>query len=124
MAPARKHDPLERVNLLDLAPIRLAEWEEKEGRVVVRRPSPRSRGFRGALDRVLHGLSPRKLRLDELGAFAWLHLDGRRTVQEVADLMTEEFGDEVQPVEERLGHLIWLFRREGLVGYPGWDDES
>lgn len=73
---------------------------------------------------MLYGLSPRRIRLDEVGSFAWLHLDGEQTVQEIADRMTEAFGDRVHPVEERLGQLVWALRREGLVGYPGWDDRS
>lgn len=124
MARKRVRDPLEGVNLLELTPVRLAEWEEEAGRVVVIRPDPRTRGFRGALDRVLHKLSPRRIRLDEVGSLAWLSLDGQRTVQDIADLMTETFGDKVHPVEERLGQLVWVLRREGLLGYPGWDEGS
>jgi hypothetical protein len=45
-------------------------------------------------------------------------------VAEVAAMLREEFGEGVHPVEERLGHLIWMMRREGLLGYPGWDEEG
>jgi hypothetical protein len=38
--------------------------------------------------------------------------------------MRAEFGERVEPVEERLGHLIRVMRREGFIGYPGWDDRS
>jgi hypothetical protein len=30
----------------------------------------------------------------------------------------------VHPVEERLGRLIWMMRREEFLGYPGWDEEG
>jgi hypothetical protein len=113
---------LEGVDLMGLAPFRLAEWEEVDGRAVLLRPLPRSRGWRGFVDRLLHRLSANRIRLDEVGTFAWSRLDGRRTVAEVAGLLRAEFGDRVDPAEERLGHLVRLMRREGLVGYPGWDD--
>lgn len=113
---------LEGVNLLGLAPLRLASWEVAEGKVVILRPKPDTRGFRGLLDRFFHRLSPHRIRLDEVGSFAWLHLDGERTVGEVAALLVQEFGDPVQPAERRLAHLIWMMRREGLLAYPGWDD--
>lgn len=115
---------LEGVNLLGLAPIRVADWEEVEGRVVVLRPEPQTRGLGGLMDRFFHRLSANRIRLDEVGGFAWSHFDGTRTVAEVADLMREKFGEVVDPVEERLGQFVWVMRREKLLGYPGWDEQS
>jgi hypothetical protein len=114
---------LEQVNLLTLAPVQVAESEEVDSRVVVVRPAPTSRGLRGGVDRFLHLLSARRIRLDELGGFVWRRLDGVRTVAEIAQRLREEFGEAVEPAEERTGQLIWVLRREGLVAYPGWDDE-
>jgi len=122
MVREEREEALEGVNLMGLAPFRIAEWEEVEGRVVVLRPLPTTRGLRGVLDRFFHRMSAGRIRLDEVGSQAWRALDGRRTVAEVADLLRIEFGEKVFPAEERLGHLIWLMRREGLLGYPGWDD--
>ena len=118
----QREKELEGVNLLGLTPRRLAEWEEVEGKVVVLRPAPSSSGWRGALDRFFHRMSASRIRLDELGSFAWLHFDGERTVAEVGALMEAEFGARVRPVEERLAHLVWVMRREDFLGYPGWDD--
>jgi len=108
--------------MLELAPRRAAEWEEAGGRVILLRPRPRTRGVRGWLDGVFHALSAGRIRLDEVGSFAWLSFDGRRTVAEVATLMTQEFGDQVDPVEERLAHHVWTLRKEGFLVYPEWDD--
>jgi len=119
-----KDAELEGVNLLTLAPYRLARWEEVDGRVVVLRPKPTTGGLRGAVDRMLHKLSTPRIRLDEIGSFAWIQLDGNRTVGEVANLLRKEFGERVEPAEERLGHLVWLMRREGFLAYPGWDGEE
>lgn len=115
---------LEGVNLLGLTPFRIAEWEESDGRVIVLRPLPTTRGFRGRLDRLFHGLSANRIRLDEVGGFAWLRFDGSRTVAEVAQEMKEKFGDRVHPAEERLGQLVWMMRGQGFLGYPGWDDQE
>jgi hypothetical protein len=114
---------LEAVNLLEVIPIRLADWEEKAERVVVIRPQTFRRGLEGLMDRLLFLLSARRIRLDSVGSFTWLNLDGERTVGQVAELLREEFGEKVHPADERLGHLVRVFRREGLVGYRGWDDE-
>ncbi len=119
----KRTDELETVNLLEVSPVRIAEWTELQGRVVVVRPKSTRGGFKGLVDHVLLLLSARKIRLDAVGSFAWLLLDGKRTVGQAAALLSEEFGEKVDPSEERLGYLVRVFRREGLVAYPGWDDE-
>ncbi len=124
MTKRSRRDELGAVNLLELTPVRIAEWEEVGERVVVLRPAPTSRGLKRLLDSFLHSLSARRLRLDDIGSFAWRELDGERTVGQVAARMRERFGDSVEPAAERLGHLIRAMHREGLVAYPGWDDEA
>ncbi len=119
----KRVDELESVNLLGVTPVRLAEWEERGERVIVVRPKPHRGGLAGAIDRLLYMLSARRIRLDPVGSFAWLNLDGNLTVGQVAELLHEEFGEKVESAEERLGHLVRVFRREGLVAYPGWDDQ-
>ena len=117
----RKEKELEGVNLLGLAPRRVAEWEEADGTIVLLRPQPSSTGLRGALDRFFHKMSASRIRLDEVGGFAWLHFDGQRTVGGVGELMREEFGEKVEPVEERLGQFVLIMRKEGFLIYPEWD---
>lgn len=117
-----REEELEGVNLLGLAPQRIADWEEVDGRVVMLRPDPVGVGPRGWMDRFFHKMSAHRIRLDDMGSFAWKQLDGERTVAEVGELMRGEFGDRVDPVEERLGHMVWTMRKEGFLAYPGWDD--
>jgi hypothetical protein len=113
---------LEGVNLLGLAPQRIAEWEEADGQIILIRPPPATTGLRGVMDRFFHRMSASRIRLDAAGGFAWVLFDGDRTVAEVGKLMRAEFGDRVEPVEERLGHLVWVMRKEGFLVYPGWDE--
>ncbi len=113
----RASDPLAGVNLLDLTPTRRAEWEEHESRVVVIRPEPTTTGARLLLDRLLYQLSARRIRLDEYGSHVWRLVDGQRTVAEIAAGLRAQFGDAVEPAEERVGKLIQVFHREELVAY-------
>ena len=119
----RRTDELETVNLLEVSPVRLADWTEKGGRVVVIRPKSLRPGPLAWIDLLLYLLSARRIRLDSFGSFSWLQLDGKRTVGQVVALLREEFGEKVDPAEERLGHLVRVFRREGFVAYPVWDEE-
>lgn len=119
--PRRRRDsPLREVNLLDLAPARTADWAEREGRVVVERPRPEKR-IGAALEWVSWFLSVRRIRLDAFGSHAWKRFDGERRVAEVAVELRGEFGEVVEPVEERLGEFVRRLRREGLLAYPEWD---
>ena len=119
----RRVDELEAVNLLEVSPVRLADWIEKQGRVVIVRPKTLRAGPLGWIDLVLYLLSARRIRLDAFGSFAWLQLDSETSVGQVVARMREEFGEKVEPAEERLGHLIRVFRSQGFVAYPGWDEE-
>ena len=116
-----KEDPLGGINLLELAPVRVARWRQVEDRVVVERPKPRARFPRILLEWLLHLMAVKSLRLDEVGSFAWQLLDGEHTVGQVAVAVRERFGDAVEPAEERVGHLVRLLRQEGLLAYPEWD---
>lgn len=108
-------------NLLEMRPLRVADWQEVGDRVVVERPRPTRRGVRGLGERISYLLSMRKIRLDERGSFLWYLVDGEHSVSEIAEAMRREFGEQVEPAEERVGHLIRLLRREHLLAYPGWD---
>ena len=110
-------------NLLDLVPLRTASWIEDEGRVVVEIPTP-SRPWRAPLAWLSSRMSTKKVRLDEIGSFAWNRFDGRGTVGEVAAALRERFGDRVEPADERLGLLLASLHRGGLVGYAGYDEPA
>jgi hypothetical protein len=110
------------VDLLELEPVRLAPWQESlDGRVVISRPRPPVRGIRGLLAGVGWLLSPRRIRLDELGSFAWRRLDGATKVRSLAVAMREAFPDSRHQLEERLGAYLRAMRRLHLIAFPDWD---
>jgi len=111
------------VNLLELCPVRRAEWETAGESVVVVRPRPAAGGVRAPLEWMAFLLAPARLRLDALGSFVWDRLDGKRSVGEIAGEVRERFGESAEPVESRLGEFIRGLRREELVAFPGWDAE-
>ena len=115
----REKEQLKEINLLGIVPRRIAEWEEHDDHIVVVRPVPKGRGLKRWINRLLYEMSSKRIKLDEVGSVAWLHLDGSKTVSEVADVLRDRFGEAVEPVEERLGKLVW----EWLLEYPGIDDE-
>jgi len=105
------------VNLLDLTPVASADVEEKDGRVVILRPRPTAGGWRTPLDWLIYLLAPARIRLDDVGSFCWRQIDGRRTAGDIAKAMRDEYGDSVEPAEERLGKFIRWLQRDELVSF-------
>ena len=108
---------MNQTNLLDIAPRRLAQWEQAGDRVVLIRPKPEPSGWRTPFEWVTFWMAPRRLKLDEIGTFSWQRLDGKATVGEVASALRRQFGERAEPCEERVGKFVRLLRREQLVDF-------
>ena len=111
------------VDLLELAPMRVVAWLERDdGRVVIDRPRPPIDGLRGLFRRAGWMLAPRRIRLDEVGSFAWRRLDGATKVRALAGVIRDAFPDSCDQLEERLGAYLRAMRRLRLISFPGWDE--
>ncbi len=105
-------------NLLDLTPRREVQWEEREdGLVTLVRVKPVVRDFRSLRRWVSFMMAPPRIRLDEVGSFAWLNMDGDADVRELVQRVRDEFGESAEPVAQRLGQFVRLLRREQFVTY-------
>lgn len=122
MKKSSRSKRLEKVNLLDVRPVRTECWEEQDGRIVIVRSLPTGARRRRPREWFRFWLSTRRIRLDERGSLVWRLLDGNRTVAEVAAELRLEFGQEVEPAEERTGQLVRRLHDEELLGYPGWEE--
>jgi hypothetical protein len=47
-------------------------------------------------------------------------MDGEKTVAEMAEDLRQEYGEQVEPAEERAGQLVRMLHSEDLLAYPGW----
>ena len=103
-------------NLLEWTPVRIAEWRDVDGGIVLERPSGKRSGMRG-IGRLTSLMAPQRVRLDDIGSFSWERFDGTTTVGEVCEALRERFGESVEPAEERLGRFVHSLRREGFLFY-------
>lgn len=55
--------------------------------------------------------------LDEYGSFVWQQMDGKRNVFEISKLVEEKFGDEAEPIVERLVKYIQILYQNKFIGY-------
>ena len=110
------------VDLLELEPVRCVPWREGlDGRVVIERPRPPVNGLRSLIDRAGWLVTPRRIRLDDIGSFAWRRLDGATKVRTLAGVMREAFPDCRDQLEERLGAYLRAMRRLKVIAFPDWD---
>ncbi|ASJ06331.1 PqqD family protein [Thermococcus pacificus] len=73
------------------------------------------------LARKLHG-DYRRIELDEVGAYIWELCDGRRTIGEIGKALKARFGEEVEPLYERLVTFLLELRKRYLVEFKRADD--
>jgi hypothetical protein len=94
---------------------RRLEWKEAEdGKMVVFRPRFGEGRIAQWLESLL-GLSPYRIRLDEIGGLVWSNCDGKMSAQEIADKLRDQFGEKIEPAEERLQHFILQMSRARMV---------
>jgi hypothetical protein len=44
----------------------------------------------------------RRIEMDDFASFVFLSIDGRRTVKEIGELLAEQYGEQINPLYERL----------------------
>jgi hypothetical protein len=100
-------------NLLDLRPVRLLDHRVQEDLVVVQVPRFRSRWL-GWLQRRLKKPCF-QLHLDRIGSAVWLACDGESTVGDIGKRLKERFGDEIEPLWDRLAIFMRQMRSGRLI---------
>jgi hypothetical protein len=107
----------------DLRPCQTCAWEEEEDRVVLLRPRFGSGRLGRWLERRLRK-KPLRLRLDEVGTFVWRRCDGDRLVSSISEELREEFGERIEPAEERLVLFLSSLLRNGCVSVAASEPEA
>ncbi len=96
-------------------PRRRLEWlVADDGRCVVLRPRlGESRIGRWLASKV--GDPCYRIRLDDVGTFIWRACDGETPLIGVAGRLRTEFGERIEPVEERLARFVDAMRRSRMI---------
>lgn len=106
------------INYLELTPYRKYEHEFRESHNLVNVLVPKF------TDRFLGKyLQPRlkykylKADLDEFGSATWLKINGKNKVIDIAEQLTEQFGDEIQPINKRLTMFLTQLYKAGFISF-------
>jgi hypothetical protein len=110
------------INLLDLIPCRMIEYEMNED-VIVTLQAPR---FKSAFMR--RWVQPRlkrpflRVELDEIGSSVWMLCDGNRKIKDIAELMQRRFGEKIEPCYERLGLFFQQLEAARFIDYSNLEE--
>lgn len=103
-------------NFLELIPVidESKNWETNEDGLV-QIIIPRD----GILDKIVRTFfkTPKVMRidLDSLGSCVWNAIDGKRNVKEISEIIKVEFGEDAEPLYERLGTYINILRNNKFI---------
>ncbi len=106
------------INYLELTPYRIHEHEFREDGKYVNVLVPKFS------DKILGKFLQPKLKykyikadLDKFGTATWLAIDGKTKVNEIAVKLVEQFGDEIQPVHQRLTTFLTQLYKAGFISF-------
>lgn len=103
-------------NFLDLIPVRTGsqDWETDENGMV-QIIIPRDK----VLDKMVRVFfkTPKTMTisLDAHGSAVWTAIDGQNTVYDIGSILEERFGDDAQPLYERLSKYINILRNNKFI---------
>ncbi|MGN0599765.1 MAG: PqqD family protein, partial [Oscillospiraceae bacterium] len=112
-------------NYLDLIPLhsgKLTFEKDESGRVTV---VVENKGFFNSILQKI-AQKPRFTRIDlqGQGSFVWLCIDGKRTVFEIAEEVRKKFGEEAEPLYDRLVTYIRTLESCGFICLPRMGSNS
>ncbi|WP_077533349.1 PqqD family protein [Massiliimalia massiliensis] len=103
-------------NYLDFVPKKnpAFRWElDDDGMVVILIEN------KGIYNRIAQKLlkKPRvsRITLEKFGSFIWRQIDGTRSVYEISGLVSEEFGEEAEPLIERLVKYLRILQNNRFI---------
>lgn len=105
-----------RDNYLDYVPKRIHDisWVSKENgliQIIVYRDSL----FEEIVRKLFFTPNKYKIDLDKTGSFIWKHIDGKRSLYDISQLLKSEFGEEVEPLYKRLIQYMNILKNNKFI---------
>lgn len=100
-------------------PVRNVNWETDAatGFAVLLKPKFPPAVLRWVRPLLIRGENFR-IKLDEVGTHIWQNCDGNQSLEDIAKTLVGRFGENIEPVEERLGMFVSQLMRSGFVSFP------
>ena len=119
----RKKEP-EPINLFDLIPTQNIGWvKNEEGLTILFKPKFQNPFLkRYILSRLKRPFF--KIKLDDVGSYVWELCNGKRTVKEIALGLSDKFGENVEPLYDRLTSFLQNLEKNHFIYYRKKEDKQ
>ncbi|MBN2135749.1 MAG: PqqD family protein [Acidobacteria bacterium] len=121
----RKQSKKEEVpNLLELTPERLVDYKKRDDGIIdLVIPKFRHKLLKDFFMKRLQKPTW-KVELDEIGTFVWENIDGKTNVEKIGKKMAAHFGENVEPVYERLNQFLYMLRSHKFIQFKEWTGKA
>lgn len=111
----KKKEQKPQVNYLDMVPSPvITEWQTSEDGIVTLMVENKG-AFHKVAQVVFRKPKKTQVHLDAMGSFIWPHLDGKKTVDEIAQLVKAQFGEEAEPLYPRIAKYFQILESYQFV---------
>ena len=108
---------LQTTNTLDLTPVKLySEKINDEDLVTVIVPKFKNEFAKKFISPKLKS-ADFKLNLEKFGSEVWKNMDGKTKVGELVKILSEKFGDEIQPAVDRVSKYVFQLYEQKLISF-------
>lgn len=104
-------------NYLDKLPERNEKlhWSEEENIVTIHLEHT---GFYSKLaQKFFHTPKKSDVHLDAYGSFVWKQIDGKSTIFDIGQSVKDEFGQDAEPLYERLSKFFYILNQEKYIRF-------
>lgn len=112
----QKNTSQKKKNYLDFIPVKNPDFPsvaDTEGKVTI---LVENKGFFHYLaQRILHKPRFTQVHLDKMGNYIWPRIDGKTSVLELSAMVKEEFGEEAEPLYNRMVKYIQILESYGFI---------
>ncbi len=111
----KKKEQKPQVNYLDMIPSPvITKWQTSEDGIVTLFIENKG-AFHKVAQVVFRKPKYTQVHLDAMGSFIWPHLDGKKTVDDIAQLVKAKFGEEAEPLYPRIAKYFQILESYQFV---------
>lgn len=105
---------MKNTNLLLMTPIRnpKIEWDNSDNIILKIKRYKKIDRF---MNKVFKTPLVHTIELDEIGSFVWENCDGNNKIEDISNLLNNNFGQKVEPVLDRLIHYIQILKNNQFI---------
>lgn len=110
----------EEKNILDYVPVKNEQvpWEVSEDKMVTIHMENRG-VFARVAQKAFHKPSVSHIKLEKFGSFIWQHIDGNRSIFDIAQELKGAFGEEAEPLYDRILPYFRTLYGHNFIGWQG-----